>query len=110
MGMAAVSKYLGSGQTRTRVPVFLRPTGSSSCRGVSTSPPAKINSCVAPSRQTRTSSLLDKALVTDTPTPCRPPEKARSEEHTYELQSLMRNSYAVFCLKKKNKKKKITHT
>src|SRR3546814_8495617 len=30
----------------------------------------------------------------------------RSEEHTSELQSLMRNSYAVFCLKKKNKKNK----
>src|SRR3546814_6006860 len=29
----------------------------------------------------------------------------RSEEHTSELQSLMRNSYAVFCLKKK----KMTH-
>src|SRR3546814_4957910 len=28
--------------------------------------------------------------------------KRRSEEHTSELQSLMRNSYAVFCLKKKN--------
>src|SRR3546814_3211169 len=28
----------------------------------------------------------------------------RSEEHTSELQSLMRNSYAVFCLKKKNNK------
>src|SRR3546814_2883154 len=27
--------------------------------------------------------------------------KRRSEEHTSELQSLMRNSYAVFCLKKK---------
>src|SRR3546814_9067370 len=27
----------------------------------------------------------------------------RSEEHTSELQSLMRNSYAVVCLKKKNK-------
>src|SRR3546814_6422432 len=27
----------------------------------------------------------------------------RSEEHTSELQSLMRNSYDVFCLKKKNK-------
>src|SRR3546814_3579582 len=27
--------------------------------------------------------------------------KSRSEEHTSELQSLMRNSYAVFCLKKK---------
>src|SRR3546814_1912554 len=32
--------------------------------------------------------------------------KARSEEHTAELQSLMRNSYAVFCLKKKRKTKK----
>src|SRR3546814_8920111 len=29
----------------------------------------------------------------------------RSEEHTSELQSLMRISYAVFCLKKKHKKK-----
>src|SRR3546814_5832534 len=29
-------------------------------------------------------------------------ELVRSEEHTSELQSLMRNSYAVFCLKKKN--------
>src|SRR3546814_4970404 len=29
---------------------------------------------------------------------------SRSEEHTSELQSLMRNSYAVFCLKKKNNK------
>src|SRR3546814_5110466 len=29
-------------------------------------------------------------------------EKIRSEEHTSELQSLMRSSYAVFCLKKKN--------
>src|SRR3546814_8116273 len=29
--------------------------------------------------------------------------EVRSEEHTSELQSLMRNSYAVFCLKKKNK-------
>src|SRR3546814_4989161 len=28
----------------------------------------------------------------------------RSEEHTSELQSLMRISYAVFCLKKKNKR------
>src|SRR3546814_5167884 len=28
----------------------------------------------------------------------------RSEEHTSELQSLMRSSYAVFCLKKKKKK------
>src|SRR3546814_3916110 len=32
---------------------------------------------------------------------CEPPERRRSEEHTSELQSLMRNSYAVFCLKTK---------
>src|SRR3546814_3931466 len=31
-------------------------------------------------------------------------EQPRSEEHTSELQSLMRISYAVFCLKKKTKK------
>src|SRR3546814_3347952 len=37
----------------------------------------------------------------------RPPRREaalRSEEHTSELQSLMRISYAVFCLKKKTKK------
>src|SRR3546814_8653369 len=33
----------------------------------------------------------------------------RSEEHTSELQSLMRISYAVFCLKKKNKYKKTNY-
>src|SRR3546814_3804792 len=34
----------------------------------------------------------------------------RSEEHTSELQSLMRNSYAVFCLKKKNNQLKNIQT
>src|SRR3546814_1647232 len=34
----------------------------------------------------------------------------RSEEHTSELQSLMRISYAVFCLKKKKNKTYDTHT
>src|SRR3546814_4508290 len=40
-------------------------------------------------------------------------ERPRSEEHTSELQSLMRISYAVFCLKKKNEhseKNTNTHT
>src|SRR3546814_7822094 len=36
-------------------------------------------------------------------------EGARSEEHTSELQSLMRTSYAVFCLKKTNKNKTLNH-
>src|SRR3546814_4987382 len=49
------------------------------------------------------------------PYPCAIAAKARSEEHTSELQSLMRISYAVFCLKKKNQKtnnndKKSQHT
>src|SRR3546814_8382465 len=51
---------------------------------------------------------------------CRPPSWpviptdawVRSEEHTSELQSLMRISYAVFCLKKKNNRihKRIAYT
>src|SRR3546814_2947213 len=36
----------------------------------------------------------------------RSPKSSRSEEHTSELQSLMRISYAVFCLKKKKKHNK----
>src|SRR3546814_5335656 len=35
--------------------------------------------------------------------------RGRSEEHTSELQSLMRISYAVFCLKKKNTKSRTSH-
>src|SRR3546814_7355987 len=35
---------------------------------------------------------------------------ARSEEHTSELQSLMRISYAVFCLKKKNNNQPLYNT
>src|SRR3546814_3427989 len=37
------------------------------------------------------------------------PSPHRSEEHTSELQSLMRISYAVFCLKKKKNKLKLLH-
>src|SRR3546814_1782767 len=36
--------------------------------------------------------------------------QSRSEEHTSELQSLMRNSYAVFCLKKKKERQKREYT
>src|SRR3546814_985185 len=41
-------------------------------------------------------------LAADTPSGIRP-GFSRSEEHTSELQSLMRLSYAVFCLRKKTK-------
>src|SRR3546814_6037863 len=45
----------------------------------------------------------DKAVAKagDDAAALRCPPKVRSEEHTSELQSLMRSSYAVFCLKKK---------
>src|SRR3546814_3166861 len=46
------------------------------------------------------------ARMTSAPSKARsrqPMNHNRSEEHTSELQSLMRNSYAVFCLKKKKK-------
>src|SRR3546814_5897770 len=36
-------------------------------------------------------------------------DEKRSEEHTSELQSLMRNSYAVFCLKKKTRSTQLTN-
>src|SRR3546814_4467611 len=56
--------------------------------------PMKLHACTA-------SLLVLAALLTG----C---QKSRSEEHTSELQSLMRISYAVFCLKKKNKKTRTT--
>src|SRR3546814_3298914 len=39
-----------------------------------------------------------------------PRRRIRSEEHTSELQSLMRNSYAVFCLQKKKEVRNISNT
>src|SRR3546814_4371318 len=41
-----------------------------------------------------------------TPSPVARTPSRRSEEHTSELQSLMRHSYAVFCLKKKKTPKR----
>src|SRR3546814_5025592 len=59
---------------------------------------------VRPVRLIDTAGMRRKARVQDKL------EKLRSEEHTSELQSLMRISYAVFCLKKKKKKSKKTET
>src|SRR3546814_6214632 len=78
-----------------------------------------------PPRSTRTDTLFPYTTLFRSPvalicisttTPCASRWSAkrgcayrRSEEHTSELQSLMRISYAVFCLKKKKKKKKKQH-
>src|SRR3546814_3058235 len=48
--------------------------------------------------------------VSNSPVSSNAPGVDRSEEHTSELQSLMRISYAVFCLKKKTTKPHNTHT
>src|SRR3546814_4111383 len=53
---------------------------------------------VASSKTYRDSAVLASLKVLDAAGALRP---VRSEEHTSELQSLMRISYAVFCLKKK---------
>src|SRR3546814_6201916 len=53
-----------------------------------------INSPSIPFDSSPTLSLTSSSIL---------PQFPRSEEHTSELQSLMRISYAVFCLKKKNK-------
>src|SRR3546814_6271638 len=50
----------------------------------------------------RAIALKPKYLFCDEPNSGLDPLTGRSEEHTSELQSLMRISYAVFCLKKKN--------
>src|SRR3546814_8072080 len=60
----------------------------------------RLTGCDKPRRQPRN---LDTAILKLDKGPER---KCRSEEHTSELQSLMRISYAVFCLKKKRHKKK----
>src|SRR3546814_10191548 len=56
---------------------------------------ALINGTYSKSDYYRASTVLFQRRSTNT---------GRSEEHTSELQSLMRNSYAVFCLKKKTRK------
>src|SRR3546814_5491182 len=47
--------------------------------------------------------VVGPQTITSAPSFCRQRMFDRSEEHTSELQSLMRISYAVFCLKKKTK-------
>src|SRR3546814_6939326 len=54
-------------------------------------------------RSVRPVSTISNASTSYMPLPVYEPSPTRSEEHTSELQSLMRISYAVFCLKKKKK-------
>src|SRR3546814_7776322 len=81
--------------------------------------PASAASANAPPWMATADSSLRRAATTSLAEPYRSPalkslRHQRSEEHTSELQSLMRISYAVFCLKKKKtsltiKEDKVNH-
>src|SRR3546814_6970316 len=79
--------------------------------------PASGDGCAYPRRCTNKSSARAPVGTPLFPKPMHYPslELFRSEEHSSELQSLMRISYAVFCLKKKNlltqmRKVPVSHT
>src|SRR3546814_7251080 len=74
------------------IPVLRRSSGASqSSNGNRTMPHA--GQPYSPPQPRRLSRLQERVV---------PQRMSRSEEHTSELQSLMRTSYAVFCLKKNN--------
>src|SRR3546814_5228764 len=64
--------------------------------------PIDIGALVGALLDARTDRGVERGIRIAYDTPGAGPLIARSEEHTSELQSLMRISYAVFCLKKKN--------
>src|SRR3546814_9415113 len=86
---------------------------SATVRCSSTSAPGSATSPMAMTRSVSARGLSVSSVTTErarfiatsrSPVRARRPStsRSRSEEHTSELQSLMRISYAVFCLKKKN--------
>src|SRR3546814_2745384 len=90
-----------SADPRTRIPTTRRPNDRRRCLPAR---PLRSRTPPSPDRDDRRAPRPD----------ARPRPARRSEEHTSELQSLMRNSYAVFCLKKKinktDKKYTTAHT
>src|SRR3546814_8081775 len=83
--------------------LFRSPAGSLvvSPAAMTSEPRRRISSCSRPTALFSASSLRKELEQTSSARP----SVTRSEEHTSELQSLMRNSYAVFCLQKKNNNK-----
>src|SRR3546814_5133863 len=106
--------------TEPRAPV--RPTNTQvfQARAIAASSPARVASTQPPSSTTCIDTTVTRVVETLARKSGSPsdrlarrrnseekaknsPDSTRSEEHTSELQSLMRISYAVFCLKKKKK-------
>src|SRR3546814_9629574 len=99
MARRAVSRSASAGRVKASVSAGETSTGHNAIEPAARSRHHATTDTVAPNPPDRS-----------TPGPLRVamagarPAAQRSEEHTSELQSLMRNSYAVFCLKKKTKK------
>src|SRR3546814_1547636 len=64
--------------------------------------PSRARRVLARARRAKANAIASATASTQNGAQC-PATALRSEEHTSELQSLMRISYAVFCLKKKKK-------
>src|SRR3546814_5310681 len=95
----------GAGAAIKHKPAFDRRSGDGPSPGGQPLGPRESGMSAPP--QSQGDVIADKAqLVEYLEAGCKPADAwriGRSEEHTSELQSLMRISYAVFCLKKKNK-------
>src|SRR3546814_3505180 len=82
-----------------------RPRGENHQKSVSGLGIASLRCAFSKASTVRTTSQIARRTYPRRPISISVNMPQRSEEHTSELQSLMRISYAVFCLKKKRKKK-----
>src|SRR3546814_5847531 len=90
------SRIAGLSATRSTAVLASPPSGSADIRHIATS--SSLTYKMPLSSSTTQPSVCESKVISRTSS------ARRSEEHTSELQSLMRISYAVFCLKKKKQK------
>src|SRR3546814_4258563 len=88
---------------RTSLPL----TSTGGANGGCTAPGASSSACTASSPPSASSMPTSTYATPASSSARRTNSPRRSEEHTSELQSLMRISYAVFCLKKTKRKHKV---
>src|SRR3546814_3264250 len=108
----ALRRAGGAAQRRLAEPGSIPRSGRRSFRSPHTNRPAcvAIASCMekGPKKKRAEARLFISHDDAATAYSAAAPSPSRSEEHTSELQSLMRISYAVFCLNKKKKTAKST--
>src|SRR3546814_1424995 len=100
-GVIASAGSASGGSSSLRTIAVARGGGTASARSMSN------RACSSASRSMPSIARLARASAS--PSRHIATSAGRSEEHTSELQSLMRNSYAVFCLKKKKNNTQQTH-